>query len=215
MKVVLFIPIKLNNERLPNKNILSLNDKPMCQYLFDTVKDIDIIDEKYVYCSKNEIQKYMPNEIKLKLRSPKLDDFKTKGLEIIDSFVKEIDADIYVLAHVTQPFIKKESIIEALQKVKSGTYDSSFSAKELRAYCWYNHKPINYKPNDIVRTQDLKPVLLETGAFYIFTKEVFEKNGTRIGKKPYIKVVDDIEAIDIDTKEDYNFANYIAKYILK
>lgn len=213
MKVVMFVPIKLNNERLPNKNILPLNNIPMCKYLFKTIKDIDIIDEKYVYCSQSKIKEYMPSEIKLKLRSDKLDSFKTKGLEIIDSFVNEVDADIYVLAHVTQPFIKKESIIEAIEKVKSGDYDSSFSAKELRQYCWYKNNPVNYNPDDIVRTQDLEPIYVETGAFYIFTKDVFKKKGNRIGNKPYIKIVDDIEAIDIDTKADYDFANYIAKYI--
>ncbi len=213
MKVVMFVPIKLNNERLPNKNILPLNNIPMCKYLFKTMKDIDIIDEKYVYCSQSKIKEYMPSEIKLKLRSDKLDSFKTKGLEIIDSFVNEVDADIYVLAHVTQPFIKKESIIEAIEKVKSGDYDSSFSAKELRQYCWYKNNPVNYNPDDIVRTQDLEPIYVETGAFYIFTKDVFKKKGNRIGNKPYIKIVDDIEAIDIDTKADYDFANFIAKYI--
>lgn len=213
MKVVMFIPIKLNNERLPNKNILPLNNIPMCQYLFNTVKDIDIIDEKYVYCSNTKIKEYMPHEIELKIRGKKLDDFKTKGLEIINSFVNEVDADIYVLAHVTQPFIKKESIIEAIEKVKTGYYDSAFSAKELRQYCWYDKKPVNYNPDDIVRTQDLKPIYMETGAFYIFTKNVYEKKGNRIGYKPYIKIVDDIEAIDIDTKADYDFANYVSRYI--
>lgn len=213
MKTVLFIPIKLNNERLPNKNILPLNGIPLCNYLFNTIKNMDVVDEKYVYCSKEEIKKYMPDTLKLKIRDSKLDSFETKGLEIIENFVKEVDADIYVLAHVTQPFIKRDSIEEAINKVKFDGYDSAFSAKEIRAYCWYKNKTINYNIKDIVRTQDLEPIYMETGAFYVFTKEVFNNKHQRIGDNPYIKIVNDVEAIDIDTKSEYDFANYIAQFL--
>ena len=48
MKVVSFIPIKLNNQRLPGKNLMDLNGKPMCDYIFQTVKQVRNIDEKYV-----------------------------------------------------------------------------------------------------------------------------------------------------------------------
>ena len=56
MLCVSFIPIKLNNQRLPGKNLLPLGDKAMCSYIFDTVKQIDEIDEKYVYCSDESIK---------------------------------------------------------------------------------------------------------------------------------------------------------------
>lgn len=66
MKVVLFIPIKLNNQRLPGKNLMDLNGKPMCDYIFQTVKQVSNIDEKYVYCSDEKIQNYMPEGLILK-----------------------------------------------------------------------------------------------------------------------------------------------------
>lgn len=46
-KIVSFIPIKLNNQRLPGKNLMLLNGRPLCDYIFDTIGKIDIIDEKY------------------------------------------------------------------------------------------------------------------------------------------------------------------------
>ena len=51
MKVALFIPIKLNNQRLPGKNIMDLAGRPVCDYLFQTVSQLKEIDERYVYCS--------------------------------------------------------------------------------------------------------------------------------------------------------------------
>lgn len=215
MKVVSFIPIKLNNQRLPRKNILPLGDRLMCDYIFETVKGISEIDEKYVYCSDDSIQKYIPQGLTYLKRASCLDGFQVKGLQIIEYFIRDIAADIYVLTHVTQPFTKAYSIREALLKVMSGKYDSAFSVLEIQDYCWYKGKPVNYNMQDIVTTQNLEPVYMETGAFYIFTKEVFEKYHQRIGKKPYMKIVDQLEAVDVDTAEDYQMARIVAEYLRK
>lgn len=215
MKVVSFIPIKLNNQRLPGKNTLPLEGSPMCSYIFETIKNISEIDEKYVYCSSESIQEYIPQGLIFLKRDSYLDGFQVKGLEIIEYFVRDIKADIYVLTHVTQPFTKEESIKEALLKVMSGEYDSAFSALEIQDYCWYQGKPLNYTMQDIVTTQNLEPVYMETGAFYIFTREVFEKYHQRIGKKPYRKIIGQLEAVDVDTAEDYKLAQIVAEYMRK
>lgn len=217
MKIVSFIPIKLNNQRLPGKNTMLLEGRPMCDYLFETISEIEVIDEKYVYCSDEAIQPYiMPYEkkgLRLLKRDKYLDGFQVKGLEIIDKFIKDVDADIYVLTHVTQPFTKASSIAKALEKVISGEYDSAFSAVALQDYMWMNGKPFNYDMKNIVRTQDLEPIYMETGAFFIFKKEVFTELGQRIGNKPYIYEIDQFEAVDIDEAEDFEFAKVVARYL--
>lgn len=213
MKIVLFIPIKLNNQRLPGKNTMILNGRPLCDYIFKTVCKIDEISDKYVYCSDEAIKEYMPSEILFLKRDAYLDGFQVKGLEIIDRFVRDVDADIYVLTHVTQPFTKVESIQNALKKVVSGEYDSAFSAVKLQDYMWMNGRPLNYNMKNIVRTQDLEPIYMETGAFFIFKKEVFTKLGQRIGKKPYIYEIDQFEAVDVDTAEDFEFAKTVANFL--
>lgn len=213
MKVVSFIPIKLNNQRLPGKNTMLLAGKPTCSYIFETINKVDTIDEKYVYCSDEAIKPYIPEGLTFLKRDPYLDGFQIKGLEIIDRFVKDVDADIYVLTHVTQPFTKAESIRKALDKVISGEYDSAFSAVVLQDYMWMNGKPFNYDMKNIVRTQDLEPIYMETGAFFIFRKEVFTELGQRIGNNPYIYEIDQFEAVDIDTAEDFKFAEAVAAYL--
>ncbi|MBQ3653745.1 MAG: NTP transferase domain-containing protein [Synergistaceae bacterium] len=217
MKTVSFIPIKLNNQRLPGKNLLPLNGRPACDYLFSTICKVDTIDEKYIYCSDEAIKPYIaPYEsqgLRFLKRDKYLDGFMVKGLEIIGRFVQDVEADIYVLAHVTSPFIRPETIARALAKVQSGEYDSAFSAIALRSYMWLEGRPLNYDPEDIPRTQDLEPVYMESSAFFIFRREVFTEMGRRIGKKPYICEVDQVEAVDIDTPEDFEFAQAAAKYL--
>lgn len=211
-KIVSFIPIKLNNQRLPGKNLMKLNGVPLCNYIFDTISKIDEIDEKYVYCSDEKIIDYMPKTLRFLKRDSYLDGFQVKGLEIIDYFIRDVDADIYVLTHVTQPFTKAESIRKALNKVLYEGYDSAFSCTCIQDYCWYKGKPFNYDIKDIVTTQNLEPIYMETGAFFIFRKEVFTQMHQRIGKNPYMQVLSTTEAVDIDTADDFEFAEVVAEY---
>lgn len=213
MKVVSFIPIKLDNQRLPGKNLLDLEGRPVCDYIFKTVEEIDEIDEKYVYCSDEAIVPYIPQGLTFLKRDKYLDGYLVKGLEIIEAFVNDVDADVYVLTHATQPFTKADSLRNALAKVTSGEYDSAFSAVVLQDYMWYKGKPFNYDLTDIVRTQELEPVYMETGAFFIFRKEVFTKLHRRIGENPYIYEIDQFEAVDIDTAQDFEFAKAVAAYL--
>ena len=212
-KVVSFIPIKLNNQRLPGKNIMDLDGRPLCDYIFKTIVQVDTIAEKYVYCSDEQIKEYIPEGLFFLRRDSYLDGFQVKGLEIIDYFVKDVDADVYVLTHVTQPFTKPESIKNALDKVLYEGYDSAFSCTCIQDYCWYKGKPFNYDMKDIVTTQNLEPIYMETGAFFIFRKEVFTKLHQRIGENPYMAVIDQFEAVDIDTAEDYELAKVVAQYL--
>lgn len=212
MRIVALVPIKLNSQRLPHKNILPLMGKPLCWHVCNTLSLSKYIDQVYIYCSDVEIKKYIPETVTFLERPNYLDGNTVKGLEIYKSFTEKIDADIYVLAHTTSPFIKTDTIDNALEKVLSKKYDSAFSARRIQTFCWFNDQPINYSLTDIPRTQDIKPVFEETSAFFIFRKDVIEKN-RRIGFSPYISEIDSIEAVDIDTKEDYDFARLIANSI--
>ncbi|MFQ7259043.1 cytidylyltransferase domain-containing protein [Intestinibacter bartlettii] len=206
MKVVALVPIKLNSQRLPHKNILPLAGKPLCWHILDTLCQVDKIDKVYVYCSDEEVVKYIPAQAIFLKRDKELDGDLVKGFDIYRKFIAEVDADVYVLAHTTSPFIKKSSIENALEKVLQGENDSAFSAERIQTFAWYKGKPINYDINDVPRTQDMEPIWLETSAFFMFEKEIFTKHNRRIGFNPYIQEVSDIEAIDIDEKKDYEMA---------
>ncbi|MCI5598735.1 MAG: acylneuraminate cytidylyltransferase family protein [Ruminococcus sp.] len=211
MKVVAFVPIKLNSQRLPHKNILPIAGHPLCWHLCNTLLKVNNIDEVYVYCSDERVSDYIPEGVILKKRDKKLDGDLVKGFDIYKSFISEVDADVYVLAHTTSPFIRQESIDNALKHIVSGSNDSAFSAEKIQTFAWYKDKPINYDLNDVPRTQDLEPIWVETSAFFMFKKEIFTDYNRRIGFNPYIQEVSGIEAIDIDEKKDYDLACQLAK----
>ena len=211
MKTVAFIPIKLNSQRLPHKNILPLAGHPLCWHLCNTLSNVKGIDEVYVYCSSEDVKNYIPDTVKFLKRPAWLDGDLVKGFDIYREFINTVDADVYVLAHTTSPFIKKESVENALSNVLSGEHDSAFSAERIQTFAWYKGEPINYDLNDVPRTQDMEPIYVETSAFFIFKKEIFTIDNRRIGYKPYIQEVSGIEAVDIDEKKDYEFAKLLAK----
>ncbi len=212
MKVVAYIPVKLNNQRLPGKNLLPLGDMRVCDYIFSAISAVDGIDERYVFCSDESIKEFLPAAITFLKRDSRLDGNQVKTMEIIHSFIERVDADIYILTHVTSPFLQSSSIETALNKVKYEGFDSAFCVERVQSLCWFRSKPLNYNIEDIPRTQDIDPVLVETNGFYIFRKEVATDQNCRIGKNPYIFEVNHFEAADIDTAQDYEFAELIARH---
>ena len=135
-------------------------------------------------------------------RPEELDSDNTNFTQIFESFVSEIDADIYIYAHATAPFIKQETITECVDKVVSGAYDSAFTAVKIQDFLWQDNNPLNFDSTNIPRSQDLAPVYRETSGIYVFKKEVFTKYRRRIGIHPYIKEVGYKESIDINYPED-------------
>lgn len=208
MKAVAFVPIKLYNQRLPNKNIIDLNGKPVCYYIFNTLKDVNV-SEVYCFCSDDSIVSYLPSHVSFLKRDKFLDKDTSNATELCTSFMQTVDADVYLMTHTTAPLIKSESINKGLSYIEEG-YDSSTSVFELRQFAWYNNEPVNYNPGYITRTQDLQPILLETSGFYVYRKEVIQR-GSRIGNKPSFVPVSDSEALDIDTKEDFEMVEYFLR----
>lgn len=206
MRVVAFVPIKLNNQRLPGKNLLPLGGAPLCTHIFRALLGAGGIDRVCAYCSDPALKQYLPDGVELLLRDPRLDGDLVKGLDIYRAFAGEVEADVYVLAHATSPFVRPETIRRGIDAVVSGGHDSAFSAERVQTFAWYRGEPINYSPTDIPRTQDMEPIWVETSAFYVFRRELLAKSGRRVGFNPQIVEVSGMEAVDIDEPRDYEMA---------
>ena len=214
MKIISVVPIKLNNERIPGKNTKKFSDgTPLIQLVLKTLTNVRELSEIYVYCSNPEIQKYFPNDrIKYLCRSTSLDKPTTKINEVLHSFAGIVDSDVYVLAHATAPFLKNEHFSEGIQAVTSGRYDSALAVKPLADFLWKDGLPWNYDPANIPRTQDLPKMYAETSGLYVYTRELIMKENRRIGHKPYLIPVTEIESIDIDEFEDFAIADAVYMY---
>lgn len=214
MKVIAFATIKLNSERVPHKNIQPIGSKPLCYHILNTALTVKGIDDVVVYCSDEKVKEYIPKEARFIQRDKWLDGSQIRAKETYTAFLNEVDADVYIALCTTSPFTKKDTLENALNKVLYEGYDSAFSARRMQTFAWYQRKPINYNPAEVPKTQDMEPVFIETSAFFIFKKELWTEYGRRIGFRPYIQEVDEIEGVDIDTVDDLKFAQIVADNVL-
>lgn len=215
MSIVAVVPMKLNNRRLPQKNIKPFtNGKPLCSYILSTLLQIEEIDAVYVYCSNPDIQHFLPDGVRYLRRSEKLDKDTTKMNEVLKCFANTVPADIYVMTHATAPFVGKESIQKGIAAVVDGDYDSSMAVKKIQDFLWKDGKPFNYELDNIPRTQDLPDIYEETSGFYIYKSEVIHEYNRRVGNNPFMVEVSEIESMDIDEKEDFEIADAIYNHIL-
>jgi len=212
VKSVAFVPIKLNNERFPNKNITPFDSgKPLISYILDTLLKVKNVDEIYVYCSSEEIIPYLPEGVKFLKREKYLDLSTTSFNEVLVTFAEKVHADVYALTHATAPFIESKSIELGVEKVLSGDYDSALAVTKLQEFVWKDGRPFNYDVEHIPRTQDLEPLYTETCGLFVYTRDLILNKKRRIGDTPYLVEVSKIEACDINTKDDFVIANAIFK----
>ena len=214
MKTAAFIPVKLNNERLPGKNLKCFNNgRPLITYILDTALRVKSFDDVYVYCSSERIRDHLPAGVAFLERPASLDLPSSTITEVFSKFSQTVTADVYALLHATSPFVSTGSIERGLQAVQNGGYDSALAVKRHNDFLWRDGKPDNYDVRNIPRTQDLEPFYTETSGFYIFTKSLAEQR-RRVGDNPLLVEVSEIEALDIDNPIDFEIADAVFNFIL-
>ena len=164
MKTVAYFPVKLNNERTPGKNIKPFsNGKPLMNFVQCALLELkkkNIVDEIYCFCSDEAVIPYLLDGVTFLKRPKYLDEKKTVGTQIYEKFVEMVDADIYVLAHATSPFVTSQHIEKCVKQVQSGKYDSAFCAKKIQNFLWEDNVPLNFELDNPPRTQDIKPIYM-------------------------------------------------------
>jgi CMP-N-acetylneuraminic acid synthetase len=215
MKIVAFVPIKLNNRRLPNKNLLKVFDnKSILELMLERLESLykkKIIDKAFVFSSSESLEEIVHSyEGCIFLKRPdSLDKDYTTSNEIVKEFIRNIPADVYVLCHATSPFIREKTFIDCINAVVVDSYDSAFLAKRIYGLTWFNNSPLNFDIEKIPRTQDLNCVDIEISTPYVFKYDVARDSGTRYSKNVYIHQSSSYEDVDIDTVDDLDYAVYI------
>lgn len=217
MKVVAVVPIKLNNERTPGKNLKRFPDgETLLGHSLRKLDAISCIDEVYVFCSRPEVEDYFPqgcDKVHFLQRPEYLDTPQARPQDIMREALLRVSAEVVAFYHVTTPFISKDSITDCVEHVISGDYDSAQCVRRVGDFLWMGDRPINFDPASISRTQNLPEIVKETTGIYVFRREVFEKMNQRVGKHPYRHYVGSIEDLDIDYPEDWEIACAVYQYL--
>ena len=210
MKKAIVVPIKTNNQRLPGKNTMLLGDKPLHDHLFESLKKVKI--DTYIDSSDELILEIARKNNFLTIKRPtRLNTPETSGNDLIIHALNHIDCDILGQFFVTTPFIKPHTIKKAFNILENSKETTScFGVYPVYDRFWMDNCPVNHNPTSLVGTQYMEPLMREAG-FYTFRKEAFLSEQSRITMSFSTFLVNERECIDIDTIEDFIYAEAIYK----
>lgn len=134
---------------------------------------------------------------------------------IIGYDLSQLPGEHFLQTHSTNPLLCAETIDTGIELYFDNleTYDSLFAVTRHNArFYWSNGNAINHNPQEMLRTQDLPPILEENSNLYVFSRASFEQSGKRrIGLKPYLFEMNKLEAVDIDEEEDFLLAELLCQ----
>lgn len=217
MRIAAIVPMRHESERVPGKNYRILGDKPLYHHIVGTLLTCTLIDKVVIDTDSQFIMSDAASrfpEVKILHRPPHLRDGAISMNDVLLNDIEQIDSDLYVQTHSTNPLLRTETISGAIAGYLNNKddYDSLFSVTRMRARLWDNKgMAINHNPAILLRTQDLRPIYIENSCLYIFSKDVFKNRRNRIGKRPLMWEIDQIEAWDIDEESDFQITEFLYK----
>ena len=220
-KVLAITLARGGSKRVPRKNIVLIEGKPLLEYTVSEVKKSKYIDEYVISTEDDEIKKICNNlNVNCHDRPNELaKDTTTSAAAILDVLNKNPNYDIVVEIMNTNPLKQVCDIDGCIEKLVNTNSDSVVSVVRI----WDNHPSrVKYIENDSLkdfypeipesRRQDLKPpAYVRNGSVYAFWKESFLKYGNRLGKicRPFIMPQE--RTINIDEPEDLELAKIMIK----
>ena len=216
-RTVAIVPMRHNSERVPGKNYRPLAGIPLYHHVIRTLSAVPEIDSIVIDTDSDAIiddcAAHFPH-VRVLLRPENLRDGSIAMNDVLLNTLDQVDADIVLQTHSTNPFLKADTVSAALKLFKKpgNEFDSVFSVTRLQARLWdADTQPVNHDPSVLLRTQDLAPMFIENSCFFIFTPQLLREKGNRIGATPLMFEMAALEAVDIDIEEDFALAVAIAQ----
>jgi CMP-N-acetylneuraminic acid synthetase len=216
-RIIALVPMRHHSQRVSGKNYRNLDGKPLFHHIIETLLQIPLLSGIVVDTDSPVIIELMKKDfpkVQVIDRPQHLRDDSVPMNEILMYDTGQVQADLYLQTHSTNPLLTVGSILKAIQVMidKYPSYDSLFSVTRIQARLWDSlTRPINHNPLILLQTQDLPPVYEENSCFYLFTRQTLEVRRTRIGERPYLFEISKSEAWDIDEEDDFAITELIMK----
>lgn len=216
------IPARGGSKRLPRKNVLELNNKPLIGWSIEAAKNSKFIDEIIVSSDDDEILDLATayNVQALKRPSELASDTASTFDTLKHAIHNTKEYDYIILLQPTSPLRTTKDIDGAIQYLFEKKADGVISVCEMEhSPLWSNtldddRSMEHFLKDEILnkRSQDLQQYYRLNGAIYISQVEKFLQNGSFFLKENiYAYEMSQQHSIDIDTKIDFLFAQLLIK----
>ena len=220
------IPARKGSKGLKNKNILSLNNKPLVQHTFEAANSSSCIDEVWVSSDDLTILSLADSmNIKGLKRPKKFATDQSSSVDVVNHFINSFPDNLnyektyIVYLQPTSPLRNSSHVDEAINQLIEQNNKSLTSVMRLRKSPFKsfvisesgNLQSLFNEQLSNARRQDLQDAYIPNGAIYIFTIAEFlsRKGFPSNGSLPYIMSSND--SIDIDDLEDLKIADNLLK----
>jgi len=218
--IVALVPMRHHSQRVPGKNIRPLANKPLFEYIIQTLISCPEINQIVVDTDSNVIQaalaqKYPGVLVLERPASLRGDDVSMNEILMYDT--SQVPADFYLQTHSTNPLLSAATVRKAIQTFLENypAFDSLFSVTRLQTRLWDSlTRPINHNPSILLQTQDLPPIFEENSNMYIFTRDSLIERRNRLGARPLMFEIEATEALDIDNELDFKIAEVMVEQLL-
>ena len=216
-KIVALVPMRHDSKRVPGKNYRLMNGKPLYAYIIETLLSVSEISQVVVDTDSAPVMEGLAEnypQVKVLLRPENLRLDTTPTNEILMYDTAQVEADLYLQTHSTNPLLKAGTISKAIQQLRSSwpEYDSLFSVTRWQTRLWDGlGRAVNHNPAILLRTQDLPPIYEENSCIYLFRRETLVNRRNRLGERPIMFEMDAREATDIDEELDFVIAESLIK----
>jgi len=220
-KLTAIILMRHSSERVPGKNYRDFAGKPLFHYVVEAMLNCPLVDKVVIDTDSPIIieQSAMAFPQVLVLERPEhLRDGSIPMNDVLLNTINQVPSEFYLQTHSTNPILSTKTITEGIQKFFSlyPMYDSLFSVTRKQVRYWDPlARPINHNPNILLRTQDLPPIYEENSCMYLFTKEILERKHNRIGDRPFLFDMPEVESQDIDVELNFIMAELLYKNLHK
>jgi regulator of RNase E activity RraA/CMP-N-acetylneuraminic acid synthetase len=211
MRVVAFVPAKGSSERVENKNAKLLDGRPLVVHTLERLLKCQHVDEVYLDTESDDIAglaRHLP--VRIMKRNRFLASNGTDGHALFMNEVQHVDADIYVQALCTAPFVRPETVDKAIAiLMHDSRYDSVALFRKEKQYLWHDAGP-TYGTGRIPNSVDLPVSTIEAMSLYVVRREAAQHTQRRFGDRVFQLEATPVEGIDVNTPGDFELAEYIA-----
>ncbi len=210
---VAFIHAKGTSERLPGKNLRLLGGVPLVVHAIRNALAAKEVDHVVIDSDSDEILAVgkEAGAIPLK-RSPALATNTTTGDDLAYWQASSVPcAEIIVQVVPTSPFVLSMSIDLAVRFMAHHAYDGVVGVRSEALYCWGETGPEYRRSGQLPNSGELDPIVYETTGLYVFRPSIALIRRRRVPDACAHLELSRIEAIDINTEQDFQFAEIVWK----
>ncbi len=218
-KIVGIIPARGGSKRLPGKNIMELNSKPLITWSIEAALASCYLDRVIVSTDDPEIAAVAEADgagVPF-LRPPELADDSATSVDVLLHAYRHLiehgdPFDVIALLQPTSPLRTGKDIDAGIRLFSKRKAQSIISVAEDRHHWWANTLGVDgcmkdFLPEErLVRSQELPPAYRLNGALYVVDAGFLVERNTLFGTRTYAYIMPKERSVDIDDITDFRIA---------